>query len=213
MIRAVVFDVGATLVREDRYWNAWADWVDVPRHTLSALVGAVVALGMDDAEALRMLKPGIDITAERAAMEAAGEGERLDDTDLYQDVRRGLRALSEAGMRVYVAGNQTARAAGLLRALDLPVNGVATSGEWGVAKPQPAFFERVLDMTGTAAHETVYVGDFPDNDVIPAKALGLQACHLRRGPWGHLWANEPATLAAADWRVDSLLDLPALLAP
>ncbi|MCO8306111.1 HAD family hydrolase, partial [Streptomyces sp. RKCA-744] len=43
MIQSVVFDVGSTLVREDRYWGSWADWLEVPRHTLSALVGAVVA--------------------------------------------------------------------------------------------------------------------------------------------------------------------------
>src|SRR5690606_7175199 len=52
VIRCCVFDVGETLVRDDRYWGLWADWLKVPRHTLSALVGAVVALGRDNADAL-----------------------------------------------------------------------------------------------------------------------------------------------------------------
>ena len=79
---AIVFDVGSTLVREDRYWAAWADWLGVPRHTLSALVG-LVARGQEDAEAIRLVRPGADIRAERRAREAAGRGERLEEADLY----------------------------------------------------------------------------------------------------------------------------------
>lgn len=41
-----MFDIGETLVRDDRYWASWADWLGVPRHTLSALVGAVTAQGL-----------------------------------------------------------------------------------------------------------------------------------------------------------------------
>lgn len=213
MIRAVVFDVGGTLVREDRYWHAWADWLGVPRHTLSALVGAVAALGMESDEALRLARPGIDLAAQARAKEADPRyREGLADADLYPDARSGLRAVRELGVRVCVAGNQTARAAELLRALELPADAVATSGEWGAAKPRPEFFAQVLRLAGAAAEETLYVGDFPDYDIVPAKAAGLRTCHIRRGPWGRLWAAEPSALAAADWRVDSLDELPVLLA-
>lgn len=206
----MVFDIGETLVRDDRYWALWADWLGVPHHTLSALVGAVVARGLDNAEALRLLKPGIDIGAEYAAREAAGRGEHLDETDLYPDVRPALAGLRALGIRVVIAGNQTARAGELLRALDLPADLIVMSGEWGVAKPAPAFFEKVIEVANAAPHETVYVGDHPANDVIPARAAGLRTAHLRRGPWGHLWADDP-TVAAADWHVNSLVDLVNLL--
>ncbi|MDX3227489.1 HAD family hydrolase [Streptomyces sp. ME19-01-6] len=211
MIRTVVFDVGETLIRDDRGWRAWADWLGTPQHTLSALVGAVVAQGHDNAEALRLIRPDIDIAAERAAMEAAGAGEDLDESDLYPDVRPALAALREAGIRVVIAGNQTARAGVLLRDLKLPIDEIATSGEWGVAKPDPRFFARVLDLAGTAPNETVYVGDHPANDTQPAKAAGLRAAHLRRGPWGHLWSGT-VEAAAADWQIDSLHDLVRLAA-
>lgn len=211
MIRAAVFDVGETLTRDDRYWNNWADWLQVPRHTLSALVGAVVAQGRDNADAVRLLKPGIDLKAEYAAREAAGRGEHLDETDLYPDVRPALTALREMGIRVCVAGNQTPKVGRLLRGLDLPADAVVTSGEWGVAKPSPAFFARVIDLAQAAPHEIVYVGDHPANDTLPAKHAGLRAAHLRRGPWGHLWAHT-AESAAADWRINSLSELPAILA-
>jgi FMN hydrolase / 5-amino-6-(5-phospho-D-ribitylamino)uracil phosphatase len=211
VIKAVVFDIGETLTRDDRYWAAWADWLDVPRHTLSALVGAVVAQGRDNADALRFFRPNLDLAAEYAAREAAGHGERIDETDLYPDVRPTLAGLRKLGIRTYVAGNQTARAGELLRALDLPTDGIATSGEWGVAKPAPEFFARLVELAQTQPHQIVYVGDHPANDVAPAKAAGLRVAHIRRGPWGHLWADTPEA-AEADWRIGSLAELSTILA-
>ncbi|GAA3717718.1 HAD family hydrolase [Streptomyces tremellae] len=209
MIRAVVLDIGETLVRDDRYWGAWADWLQVPRHTVSALVGAVVAEGRDSADALRLVSPGIDVPSSYAAREAAGRGEFLDESDLYQDVRPALADLRARGLRVVVAGNQTARAGELLRALDLPADLIATSGEWGTAKPDPEFFRRVRDAAEAEEHETVYVGDHPANDIFPAHAAGLRTAHLRRGPWGHYWADDPDVLKTADWHVDGLMELVA----
>lgn len=207
MIETIVLDIGETITRDDRYWAAWADWLDVPRHTLSALVGVVVSQGRDNAEALRLLRPGIDVAGEYEAREAAGRGEYLDESDLYDDVRPALSALRDAGVRVVIAGNQTARAGELLRGLELPADVIVTSGEWGVAKPQPGFFQRVVEVAQAAPGAVLYVGDHPANDVVPAKAAGLRAAHLRRGPWGHLWADSSEVVAAADWRIDRLTQL------
>lgn len=207
MIQTIVLDIGETITHDDRYWASWADWLQVPRHTLSALVGAVVAQGRDNADALRLIRPGVDVAAEYAAREAAGRGEQLDEGDLYDDVRPALAALQSAGVRVIIAGNQTRRAGDLLRDLNLPADLVTTSGEWGVAKPQPAFFERVKEAAQATPAQTLYVGDHPANDVFPAKAAGLRVAHLRRGPWGFLWADDPQLIAAADWRIDGLLQL------
>ncbi|MFF5828351.1 HAD family hydrolase [Streptomyces bacillaris] len=209
-MKTFVFDVGETLVRDDRYWASWAEWLGVPGHTLSALVGAVTAQGLDNAEALKLVRPGIDISAEYAAREAAGRGEHLDEGDLYEDVRPAFARLRRDGMRVIVAGNQTVRAGELLRALDLPADLVATSGEWGGAKPSPDFFARVLEASGASARDTVYVGDHPANDAFPAARAGLRTVHLRRGPWGHLWASDAQVREAADWVIDSLTDLIAI---
>ncbi|MEU6376913.1 HAD family hydrolase [Streptomyces sp. NPDC046909] len=212
MIETIVLDVGETITRDDRYWHSWADWLRVPRHTLSALVGAVVAQGRDNADALRLARPGVDVAAEYHAREAAGRGEFLDETDLYDDVRPALSGLLKLGIRVIVAGNQTSRAGELLRDLDLPVDLIVTSGDWGVAKPHSEFFQRVLEVAQAAPHETVYVGDHPANDIFPAKAAGLRAAHIRRGPWGHLWADDPELRAAADWQIDSLTQLTTIIA-
>lgn len=205
-IRSVVFDVGETLVSDRRFWEDWADWIGAPRDVLLVTLGAVVGQGRDNAEALRLFRPGLDVAAEYAAREAAGRGERLEEGDLYPDVRPALSALREAGIWVGIVGNQTVRAGQLLRALDLPADMVATSGEWGVAKPSPAFFERVVAAAPGEPGEIVYVGDHPANDITAARLAGLRAAHIRRGPWGHLWADSPS-VAAADWRVGSLTEL------
>ncbi|MET9225605.1 HAD family hydrolase [Lentzea sp. NPDC003310] len=212
MVTAVVFDVGETLLDDSREWGAWADWIGVPRHTFSTVLGAVTAAGRDNAETFQYFRPGFDVAHERQLREEAGLGERIEEEDLYPDVRSSLEALRELGMWVGVAGNQTARTGDLLRALALPADKVATSGEWGVAKPAKEFFDRVVDMSQKPASEIVYVGDHRDNDVVPAKAAGLRTVLIRRGPWGHLWADDPLVQRDADWVISSLNELPSLLA-
>ncbi|MFD5033174.1 HAD family hydrolase [Streptomyces sp. NPDC058405] len=211
-METIVFDVGETLVRDDRYWASWADWLGIPRHTISALVGAATVQNRDNADALRLIKPGIDVGEAYRAREAAGRGEHLDESDLYPDVRPALAGLQSLGIRVVLAGNQTVKAGELLRGLDLPADLVVTSGEWGVAKPSPEFFTRVIEAAKSAPDRTVYVGDHPAYDLFPAKEAGLRVAHLRRGPWGYLWADDPDVVAAADWRIDNLTQLASIAA-
>lgn len=44
-------------VADDRYWASWADWMNVPPHPVRARE-TVVAQGTDNAEALRLVRPG-----------------------------------------------------------------------------------------------------------------------------------------------------------
>ncbi|MFJ4680030.1 HAD family hydrolase [Kitasatospora sp. NPDC088783] len=206
-IRAVVFDIGETLTSDTRYWADWARWLDVPQHTVSALVGHVLARGLDNAEAVRLIRPGIDIAAEWRARRAAGQGDHIEESDLYPDVRPALQQLRDAGVWVGIAGNQNREVAELLRGLDLPADAIATSGDWGVSKPSPGFFGRIAEWAPGAPQQILYVGDHPANDITPARAVGLRAAHLRRGPIG---LTTPAP--DADWTVDSLTDLADLIA-
>jgi N-acetyl-D-muramate 6-phosphate phosphatase len=115
MFRSVVFDIGETILDDTREFAAWADWIGVPRHTFSALLGIVVSQGRDNAETFEYLRPGFDLAAERQRREAAGVGEQIRLDDLYGDVRPALAELRRRGLWVGLAGNQTARAASLLR--------------------------------------------------------------------------------------------------
>jgi N-acetyl-D-muramate 6-phosphate phosphatase len=211
-VRAVVFDVGETLLDDTREFGAWADWIGVPRHTFSAVLGAVTADGRNNAETFQYFRPGFDLAVERVRREQAGVGERFGEEDLYPDVRPALTELRGMGLWVGIAGNQTARAGQILRGMGLPADLIATSADWGVAKPDPAFFARVVEAAPVVeAAEIVYVGDHRDNDLGPAKAAGMRAAFIRRGPWGYLWADDPKVCALADWSIDSLAELPALI--
>jgi HAD superfamily hydrolase (TIGR01509 family) len=210
--RAVVFDVGETLYSEERSWAAWADWLGVPRWTLAAALGATVARRDDHRTALGMLRPGFDLAAEQAARAAAG---LPDDPVALYDLAPGatecLDALRAAGVRVGVAANQPAAVAPLLEALLEPGELIGISQSWGVSKPHPAFFARVVDELGLPAAEIAYVGDRVDNDVLPALNAGMTVVHLASGPWGVIQAEWPEA-ARATVRVDRLADVaPALL--
>ena len=59
---------------------------------------------------------------------------------------------------------------------------------------------------GRAVRKSTDVGGRVDDDVLPAKAAGMLAVFIRRGPWGHLDAHR-AEAAFADVRIDSLAEL------
>jgi putative hydrolase of the HAD superfamily len=78
----------------------------------------------------------------------------------------------------------------------------AISGVEGIEKPDPAIFDRALVRAGVAAADAAYVGDNPEFDVDPARALGMAAILIdRRGRFpGH---DGP--------RITDLRDLPPAL--
>ncbi|MBR7834621.1 HAD family hydrolase [Actinospica durhamensis] len=217
LIDAVVFDVGETLVDESVEYHGWADWLGVPRHTFSAVFGAVIGSGRGHLDVFEYFKPGFDLAAERRARAEAGRPEGYGERDLYPDARPVLAALQQAGYLVVIAANQTRSSHRVLEALRLPVDRVTTSDTWGISKPDPRFFAKVIETCdelrpGIEAGRVMYVGDRLDNDLRPAWEAGLRTAHVRRGPWGYVHAEDPDLQAKADLRMDSLSELPALLA-
>ena len=91
-----------------------------------------------------------------------------------------------AGVRVHLATNQHARRAALMRqtmGYEQITEHAFYSCELGAAKPDPAFFEAVLDRLDGATPERVgFVDDSPPN-VEAAAALGLRSVrwHLDEG--------------------------------
>jgi HAD superfamily hydrolase (TIGR01662 family) len=209
-IRAVVFDVGEVLIDETTEYGTWADWLGVPRHTFSAMFGAVIARGGDYREVFQHFKPGFDLAAERQERLDAGMGEFFNARDLYPDVRPCFARLKEDGYVVGIAGNQTARAGQFIRELNLSADFILTSDDIGAEKPDPAFFKPVIKRTSFEAPEVAYVGDRVENDILPARDAGLATVLLRRGPWA--FVNEELPEAAlADVRLTSLQALPEAL--
>jgi FMN phosphatase YigB (HAD superfamily) len=194
-VRAVVLDVGETLVDESRAWSEQARAAGVTPFTLMAALGALVDRGEDHRGVWDLL-----------GVERPATPHRIRAEDLYPDALDCLRAAVDAGLVVGVAGNQPAGAEEALREAGVAVDVLGASASWGVAKPAHAYFERVVAATGVPAHCVLHVGDRPDNDIVPAHAAGLRTALLRRGPWGHLRATAPGA-ELADLRLDSLAQL------
>ncbi len=197
-IRAVVFDIGETLVDENRLWLAWADWLGIQPLTFLGVLGAVIARGGDHREPIRILRPDVDLREAQRERTRAGIPNAIGPDDLYPDAVDALEGLRRSGYRVGVAGNQPQAAEALFRGLDVPLDLVASSETLGVEKPDPRFFAAVAERLALAPEEVAYVGDRLDNDVRPASAAGMRAIFLRRGPWAWIQAGrDPVPEAAA----------------
>ena len=194
-IRAVVFDVGETLVDESRAWTELAGRVGVTPLTLMAALGAVIERGDHHREVWSVL--GVEPPSDLPAITVA---------DLYPDALPCLLAMRQRGLVVGMAGNQPEAAEQQLRTIGFEADFVASSAGWGVEKPSPQFFERVAEAAGCAPSAILYVGDRIDNDVLPARAAGMRTAFIRRGPWGFIHAQRPEA-ALADLRIDSLGEL------
>jgi FMN phosphatase YigB (HAD superfamily) len=189
-LRAVVFDVGETLIDETGLWERAADAAGVPRFTLMGVLGGLAARGEPHSRVWKLL--GV----ERPASTWAGG-------EFYADALPCLDRLRSRGLLVGAVGNTPAEAEDILRE---HVDVVGSSARWGVEKPAPEFFGRIAAETRSFPAEVAYVGDRVDNDVIPALRAGMVAVHVRRGPWGHLHEPPPAAL-----RASSLAEVPELL--
>ena len=205
-ITTVVFDVGEVLIDETTEYGNWADWLGVPRHTFSAMFGAVIARGEDYRQVFQHFRPGFDLAAERQKRLDAGLGEFFNARDLYPDVRPCMEELKAGGYTVGIAGNQTARAGRLIRELKLPADFIVTSDDLGVEKPDVAFFEQLIERHELAPGATAYVGDRYENDILPAQKAGMYGVLLRRGPWGFVNEQHPDAIHAAA-RITSLDEL------
>jgi HAD superfamily hydrolase (TIGR01549 family) len=180
--RWVCLDVGETLIDETRIWSIWADELRIPRLTLFAAIGAVIAREGEHRDIFGVF--GVEDWPMRVeAVESVYGGFQPDD--LYPDALASIEGLRAAGYRLAIVANQPAARSEELRALGVSADVIAMSEEMGVAKPELAFFSRVLElMGGPAPADVAYVGDRVDNDVLPAMAAGLRSVWLRRGPWG-----------------------------
>jgi len=210
-VRAVCFDVGETLIDETRHWEEWADFLGVPRLTLFATLGMTMARGESHRRVFDLFRPDLDLATARKLRHAQGWRYDFIAEDLYPDAIPCLAELRGRGIKVLVAGNQPIEAEAALARIGLPADVIASSAGWGVAKPDAEFFARIIAASGEPAHRVAYVGDRLDNDVLPARAAGMLAVFLRRGPWGWMHAEHP-DIAQADLRLDDLTRLPEALA-
>ncbi|MGZ5195265.1 MAG: phosphoglycolate phosphatase [Ramlibacter sp.] len=130
-------------------------------------------------------------------------------SQIYPGVREGLRALTEAGLRLACLTNKpTAFAKALLEAKGLSrfFEGVWGGDLFERNKPDPLPIVKTCEALGTAPPYTLVIGD-SSNDARAARAAGCPVVLVTYG-YNH---GEPVHGVDADGFVDSLVEVARLL--
>ena len=204
--RAVLLDIGDTLVRADPSWRdvyarvfgshgiaataeqfeaafraAWKEW----QHE-----GPFEAT--EEASFQRLM------ALDRLVFDRLGYGDLPEsffrDVDLafrqrsaffiFPDVIPALDALQAAGLRLAAVSNWAWAAPELLQSLELArhFEVLSISARVGFQKPHPAIFRHALELLGVEPAEAVHVGDDPASDIEGARRAGIEPILLvRRG--------------------------------
>ncbi len=176
----VIFDVGETLIDETGIWHRIAARFGIPPFTVSAVAGIALTRGLGFREILEELARFSDLPVETwRSPDLLDVG--LDD--LYPDVVPAFGNLQSGGIKIGICGNQPQSTEDVLSRLPINIDWMSSSARLNLRKPDPAFFNALIDQTGIDAQDILYVGDRLDNDIYPAIRHGMQASWLLRGPW------------------------------
>ncbi len=202
-LRWLFFDVGSTLVDESAAYD---------HRIREMIVGTSVTYEQFQRQRERFARQNLRGDLEAAAFFGLTKTPwHHEDERPYPEAAEVLATLQARGYRLGVIANQAAGTAERLRAWGLlgHIDVVVASAEAGVAKPDPAIFRRALERAGCQPQEAAMIGDRLDNDIAPAKAVGMRTVWLPQGP--AVWQSVRREAERPDARVGNLRELLALL--
>ena len=195
----IFFDVGSTLVDEGKAYDHRAQ---------DMICGTDISFEEFDAARIAFSRQGLD--GNSAAIEHFGLEKtpwHSEDEIPYPDAHETLDFLRKKGYRLGIIANQNPGTEARLEAWGLRkfFDVIADSSRIGCAKPDKAIFGKAMEFAGCKAEESIMVGDRLDNDMIPAKALGMKTVWIRRG----VSRYQPAKLGEgiADYQIESLNEI------
>ena len=197
------FDVGSTLVDEDKAYEA---------RIKTAIAGKDISYQefydkmlsyfrknkKGDLEALSLY--GLERPAWRTDLEALYPQTKEILEQLGQEYKLGIIANQLPGLE------ERLKDFGILDYFDA----IFSSADLGLAKPNPAIFRLALQKTNCLPQQAIMIGDRLDNDIVPAKRIGMKTIWIKQG-FSRL-AQVKNLEERADWTVEKLTDvLPILL--
>ena len=198
-IRWIFFDIGSTLINEEEAYN----------HRIRDMIrGTVVTFEQFSEKRIQYAKAGYN--GDQKAIEYFGLTKtpwHSEDEVPFDDCEHTLQALRDRGYRLGIIANQKPGAKERLDAWGLGryFSVIASSAEMGVAKPDEEIFLRALAMADCRPENAVMVGDRLDNDIRPAKELGILTVRIRKGIGSFAKPFSEAETPA--YTVDSLYEL------
>ena len=175
-VRWLFFDIGSTLVDETEA---------IAHRVRETIDGTDVRFAEFEAKMRQFAMQGSSGYAEAAAcFRLAKTPWHSEDERPYGDCASTLRELKARGYSLGVIANQLPGAEARLQAWGLLpfFSVIAASAERGFAKPAPELFRWALDRADCAPQDAVMIGDRLDNDILPAKQLGMKTVWIRHGP-------------------------------
>lgn len=82
---------------------------------------------------------------------------------------------------------------------------IVSSSEVGVSKPDKLIFEKAFELSGCLPQNSVMVGDRIDNDIIPAKSVGMKTIWIKKGL--SVYQNFENKNELVDWVINELIEL------
>ena len=195
----IFFDIGSTLVDETEAYN---------HRIRDAICGTDITIEQFNEKLVYFAKQ--NLKGDLEAIKYFGLTKtpwHKEDEILYPDAEKVLKYLCDNGYKIGVIENQSLGTAerlekwGLGRYIDV----VAASAELGFAKPDERIFQYALEQAECAAENAVMVGDRLDNDIYPAKKLGLKTVWIRQGFSAYQTPENKDY--EADYSVDNLIEL------
>lgn len=195
----IFFDVGSTLIDETKAYD---------HRIRDAIAGTEITFAEFQEKRIYFAKQNLRGDLEAIAYFGLKKTPwHKEDEFPYPDAEYVLNDLHGKGYGIGIIANQSPGTAQRLEdwGLGKYVHVVAASAELGVAKPDPEIFLRALEMAGCAPEEAVMVGDRLDNDIYPAKKLGMKTVWIRQGfgVYQRILSEE----YEPDYRVDTLSEL------
>ena len=106
------------------------------------------------------------------------------NTNPFPEVIDVLRKLKSLNFKLGIVSNCSIRwGTGIIKKCGLEgfFEVILISDREGISKPDPAIFQRALDLLNAESRETMMIGDDPKYDVPGAKSLGIYTCLVSRG--------------------------------
>lgn len=172
-VKWLFFDIGSTLVDESQvYEQCIRDLIDGSELSYEEVYDKMEEFYRQNKEGrvevlkyYRLKKPRWNDSLEVPYPDAASCLQQL-----HRLYHIGILANQNAGL------SQRLERFGLLPHIDLVV-----SSEIGFSKPDARIFHYALELAQCSAHDAVMIGDRLDNDITPAKALGMRTIWIQQG--------------------------------
>ena len=111
-----------------------------------------------------------------------------------------------------LAGNASTSIKDVLQSFDVLryFDHTEVSADYGLSKPDPRLLERILHKCNVEPQHAVMIGDRLDNDILPAKVLGMKTILLKAGVYRILEPRNPSEIP--DATITSVTEIPSVIA-